>query len=329
MPLIGAIAGPLIGGVASAVVGDALFGGGSSSGGYQGGSYLPPNLDVAAGNELNLIPQIGANNTYRQVLPDAQNAVYGALYSPYYGQALSGAQQAAQYGMQQGSQAANAANQLYGQMGRIPGLEDQLIQSAFDPQSPLYNYLRAQNANQVNADLAARGLSMSGAGAQIAAQQNQLFNQNWQDNLLNRQLAGVRGIGSLNQSAGQLGAVGASIGTQGSNLINQSAAMPYQTQMNSANSLLGMMNSFGQMGQQANVPIQQQIIDYNTYQGLGSPSSQLGQQGQLNQASQAFGATIAKPIGNAVGDAIKNWGSGVGGSSGGTTMSGDPLAYMG
>jgi hypothetical protein len=95
-----------------------------------------------------------------------------------------------------------------------------------------------------------------------------------------------------------------------------------------------MMNSFGQMGQQANVPIQQQIIDYNTYQGLGSPNSQLGQQGQFNQASQALGATIVKPISNAVGDAIKNWGSGVGGSSGGTggggdVMSGDPLAYMG
>jgi hypothetical protein len=318
--IIGAVAGPLIG--------DALFGGGSSSGGYQGGSYLPPNLPQAANTELSLIPQIGANNLYQQVLPNAQNAVYGAINSPYYGQALSGAQQAAQYGMQQGSQATNAANQLYGQLGQIPWLQNQLVQSAFDPQSQLYNYLRSQNANQVNADLAARGLNMSGAGAQVAAQQNQLFNQNWQNNLLNRQLAGVRGVGALDQSAGQLGAVGASIGTQGMNLMSQSAAMPYQTQINAANSQLGMMNSLGQMGQQANVPIQQQIADYNAYQGLGDPRSQLGQQDQLNKASQGFGAAIAKPIGNAVGDAIKNWGSGVGGS-GGVTMSGDPLAYMG
>jgi hypothetical protein len=312
MPLIGAIAGPLIGGV----VGNALFGGDSSSGGYQGGSYLPPNLGVAAGNELNLIPQIGGNNIYQQMLPDASNTVYGALYSPYYGQALSGAQQASQYGMQQGSQAANAANQLYGQMGRIPGLEDQLIQSAFDPQSPLYNYLQSQNANQVNADLAARGLGMSGAGAQIAAQQNQLFNQNWQNNLLNRQLAGVRGIGALDQSAGQLGTAGSRMGMQGVNLMNQSAVMPYQTQMNSANSLLGMMNSFGQMGQQANVPVQQQISDYNAYQGLGSPSAQLGQQNQLNQASQGFGATIAAPIGNAIGGMFSGLGLGGGGTAG-------------
>jgi hypothetical protein len=308
--------GSIIASIAGPMIGNAIFGGDSSSGGYQGGSYLPPNLDVAAGNELNLIPQIGSNNTYQQVLPDAQNAVYGALYSPYYGQALSGAQQAAQYGMQQGSQAANAANQLYGQMGRIPGLEDQLIQSAFDPQSPLYNYLQSQNANQVNADLAARGLSMSGAGAQIAAQQNQLFNQNWQNNLLNRQLAGVRGIGALDQSAGQLGAAGSRMGMQGVNLMNQSAAMPYQTQMNSANSLLGMMNSFGQMGQQANVPTQQQISDYNAYQGLGSPSAQLGQQNQLNQASQGFGATIAAPLSNAIGGMFSGLGLGGGGTAG-------------
>jgi hypothetical protein len=325
MPIIGAIAGPLIGGV----VGNALFGGDSSSGGYQGGSYLPPNLTQAANTELGLIPQIGGNNTYQQVLPDAQNTVYGAINSPYYGQALSGAQQAAQYGMQQGAQAANAANQLYGQMGRIPGLEDQLIQSAFDPQSQLYNYLQSQNANQVNADLASRGLGMSGAGAQIAAQQNQLFNQNWQNNLLNRQLAGVRGIGSLNQSAGQLGTAGSRMGMQGVNLMNQSAAMPYQMQMNSANSLLGMMNSFGQMGQQANVPIQQQIVDYNAYQGLGSPSSQLGQQNQLNQAAQGFGSTIAAPIGKAIGGWFNNLGGSSGGTDGSTTMSGDPLAYMG
>lgn len=328
MPLIGAIAGPLIGGVASAVVGDALFGGGGSSGGYQGGSYLPPNLTQAANTELSLIPQLGANNLYQQTLPDAQNAVYGALYSPYYGQALYGAQQAAQSGMWQGLQAANAANQLYGQMGQIPWLQNQLVQSAFDPQSQLYNYLQAQNANQVNADLAARGLNTSGAGAQIAAQQNQLFNQNWQNNLLNRQLAGVSGVGSLGQAAERLGVAGSGIGTQGVNLMNQSAAMPYQTQLNAANTQLGMLNSLGQMGQQANVPIQQQISDYNAYQGLGDPRSQLGQQEQLNKAAQGFGATIAKPIGNAVSDWFKK---SLGSSGGGVgdAISGDPLAYMG
>ena len=313
--ILGAIAGPVVGGLVGGLFGG---GGGGSSGGYQGGSYLPPNLTEAANRELNLIPQLGWNNVYQQMLPNAQNAAYNAIYSPYYSQALAGAQQAAQYGQSQGAQATNAANQLYGQMGQIPGLENQLIQSAFDPQSQLYNYLQAQNANQTNADLAARGLNMSGAGAQIAAQQNQLFNQNWQNNLLNRQLAGVRGVGALNQSAGQLGAVGSSLGTQGVNLLNQSAAMPYQTQLNAANAQMGLINSAGQFGQQATLPIQQQISDYNAYQGLGAANStsQVNQQNQLNQASQGFGQTIAAPIGNAVGNAIKNWAAGIGGSGG-------------
>jgi len=312
--ILGAVAGPLVGGI----VGNIFGGGGGSSGGYQGGSYLPPNLTQAANNELGLIPQLGQNNIYQQMLPQAQNTVYGALNSPFYQQALNGSQLSSSLGNQQAYQGLGAANQLYGQMGQIPGLENQLAQSAFDPQSQLYNYLQAQNANQVNADLAARGLNMSGAGAQIAAQQNQLFNQNWQNNLLNRQLAGVQGIGALNQSAGQLGAVASSLGTQGVNLLNQSAAMPYQTQINAANSRLGLINSAGQIGQQANAPIQQQISDYNAYQGLGAANStaQVNQQNQLNQASQGIGQMIAAPIGNAVSSAISNWGAGIGSGSG-------------
>lgn len=304
-----------IGAAAVGVVGSSLMnsgGGSSSTGGYQGGSYLPPNLGQAASNEMGLIPQLGNNNVYQQFLPSAQNSVYQAINSPYYGQAMGGAQQAAQYGMQQGQQAVGAANQLYGQMGQIPGLENQLVQSAFDPQSQLYSYLQSQNANQTNADLASRGLGMSGAGAQIAAQQNQLFNQNWQNNLLQRQMQGVRGIGALNQSANQLGTTGSTLGVQGTNLMGQSASMPYQAQLSALQSQLGLMGTAGQYGQQANVPIQQQIADYNAYQGLGSPSAQLGQQNQMNQASQGIGQQLIAPIGNAVGGAITNWASGYG-----------------
>lgn len=313
-----------IGGAAVGVVGSALLGGGggggggSSGGGYQGSSYLPPNLSTAANNEMGLIPQLGNYNYYAQNAGTAQGLANQAEYSPYYGQALSGAQQAATTGVGQGYQSLGAANQLYGQMGQIPGLENQLTQSAFDPQNQLYSYLQAQNANQTNADLASRGLGMSGAGADIAAQQNQLFNQNWQNNLLQRQLRGVQGVGALNQSAGQLGSVGSSLGTQGTNLINQSSAMPYQTQLNALQSQLGLYGTAGQFGQQAILPYQQQISDYNAYQGLGSPSAQLGQQNQLNQASQGYGQAIgqlAAPIGTAIGGAISNWAGGFGTSS--------------
>ena len=303
----------VVGGVAAAggsyLIGQALGGGGGSSGGYSGGSYLPPNLGQAANNEMSLIPQVGNNNMYQQFLPNAQSSVYQAVNSPYYGQALGGAEQASQYGMQQGQQAVGAANQLYGQMGQIPGLEGQLVQSAFDPQSQLYNYLQAQNTNQTNADLASRGLGMSGAGAGIANQSNQLFNQNWQNNLLQRQLAGVQGVGALNQSAAQLGSTGAQMGAQGVNLTGQSASMPYQTQLSALQSQLGLMGTAGQYGQQANVPIQQQIADYNSYQGLGSPSAQLGQQNQMNQASQGVGQQLVAPISNSISQNAPLWGA--------------------
>ncbi len=310
------IGGAVAGGLATGVVGN-MLGGGGSSGGYSGGSYLPPNLGQAAGNEMGLIPQLGQNNLYQAFLPNAQGLGQEAVNSPYYNQALNASGQAQQGGMQQGYNAYGAANQLYGQMGQIPGLEHQLIGSAFDPQSQLYQYLQAQNMNQTNADLAARGLNMSGAGAGIANQSNQLFNQNWQNNLLQRQLMGVQGVGALNQSAGQLGAVGSSLGTQGTNLINQSGALPYQTQLNAIQNQMGILGNVGQFGQQANLPIQQQIADYNSYQGLGSPGAQLGQQNQINQASQGIGQMVAQPIGSAIGSAVGNWAAGFGGGSSG------------
>ena len=299
------------GGVASAVASSALSGGGST-GGYSGGSYLPPNLGQAAGNEMGLIPQLGNYNVYGQNLGQAQGLAQQGVNSPYYGQALGGAQQAAGAGVGQGYQTLNAADQLYGQMRQVPGLQSQLAQSAFDPQSQLYNYLQAQNMNQTNAQLAARGLNMSGVGAGIASQQNQLFNQNWQNNLLQRQLMGAQGVGALNQSAGQLGTIGSTLGTQGTNLINQASAMPYQTQLNALQNQMGLLNTAGQFGQQASLPIQQQIADYNAYQGLGSPRAQLGQQGMVNQANYGLAQSIAQPLGNALGSAVGNWAAGLG-----------------
>lgn len=301
------------GGVASAVASSALSSG-SPGGGYSGGSYLPPNLGQAAGNEMGLIPQLGNYNVYGQNLGQAQGLAQQGVNSPYYGQALGGAQQAAGAGVGQGYQALGAADQLYGQMRQVPGLQSQLAQSAFDPQSQLYNYLQAQNMNQTNAQLAARGLNMSGVGAGIAAQQNQLFNQNWQNNLLQRQLMGAQGIGALNQSAGQLGTVGSALGTQGANLINQASAMPYQTQLNALQNQMGLLNTAGQFGQQASLPIQQQIADYNSYQGLGSPSSQFNQQAGAAQGQAALMQSLSPAISSAGqlgGAALFNWASGL------------------
>lgn len=293
--------GAILGGVASGLVGG-LFGGGSSGGGYSGGSYLPPNLNQAATNEMGLLPQLGGNNLYAQNLGQAQGIAQGAVNSPYYGQALQGSQNAAAMGQAQGYNAGGAANQLYGQMQQIPGLQGALVQSAFDPQNQLYNYEQALNANQTNASLAARGLNTSGVGGQIAAQQNQLFNQNWQNNLLSRQLAGVRGVGVLNQSAAGLGGAAASLGTQGTNMLNQSAAMPYSTQLGAAQSGLGLLGTVGGMGAQAALPIQQQIADYNAYQGRGSPSAQFGQQQAMAAGAGALGMGIGNYLGNNMGN---------------------------
>lgn len=323
----GAIGAAAVSVVGSSILNNSGGSGGGSTGGYSGGSYLPPNLGQAAGNEMGLIPQLGNYDLYGQNMGQAENLAQQGVNSPYYGQAIGGAQQAAQGGVQQGYNAYGAANQLYGQMGQVPGLENQLVGSAFDPQNQLYQYLQAQNMNQTNADLAARGLNMSGAGAGIANQSNQLFNQNWQNNLLQRQLMGVQGVGALNQSAGQLGTIGSTLGTQGTNLINQASAMPYQTQLNALQNQMGLLNTAGQFGQQASLPIQQQIADYNAYQGLGSPRAQLGQQGMVNQANYGLAQSIAQPLGNALGSAVGKWAAGLGNSPSSSNYYGTGSGY--
>jgi hypothetical protein len=307
-------------------------GGNSSTGGYGGGSYLPPNLPQAASNEMGLIPQLGNNNLYGSYVPPSQALTNDATLSPFYQQSISGAQQASAYGAQQAAQMNAGANQMYSQMALAPYWENQIVQTSFDPQHQLYNYMQAQNANQTNADLASRGLNMSGAGGQIASQQNQRFNMNWQNDQLSRQLAGLRGAGNLAEQSARLGTVGANMGTQAANLMNQSSSLPYQAQLYRANQLLGLYNQAGQIGQQAQVPTQQMIGDYNQYQGLGSPGSQLGQQGMVNSANNQTGQFLmqnAKPIGNAIGTAVSNWGSGMNDKTSGWNSVGNSSNYLG
>lgn len=67
----------------------------------------------------------------------------------------------------------------------------QIMTTAMDPQNALYDRSKQQMTDQVRASLAARGLDMSGAGAGIENQALSNFNIDWQNNLLNRQVAGA------------------------------------------------------------------------------------------------------------------------------------------
>ena len=255
------------------LVGSALEG---SGGGY-GGSYLPPNLTQAANTEMGLIPTLSQNNLYQQYLPQTQNALNTALGSQYYNPMMTAASQAGQQYGTAGTNAMNYGTQLGGQIGQTLAAGNQLYQTAFDPNQALYNQQFAQNQNQTNANLAARGLNMSGAGAQIANQSNQNFNTAWQQQQLQNQLAGVQGLASAEGAASGLSQYANQAQQLGAQNTLASGTVPYSTQLNALQGQLGLIGTAGGYGQQSNVPTQQMISDYNAYQGLGSPSSQLAQ----------------------------------------------------
>ncbi len=66
------------------------------------------------------------------------------------------------------------------------GYGNAAVQVGNDPQNALYDRTLGQYKDQVNADLASRGLSMSGAGAGIMGQDLNNFNIDWQNTQLGR-----------------------------------------------------------------------------------------------------------------------------------------------
>lgn len=112
-----------------------------------------------------------------------------------------------------------------------PGSQ-QIYNTAFDPQLSLYNYLSAQNRDATNVASSMAGVSNSPYAAGISAQQQDLFNQNWQNQQLQRQ---ATGLGAINQgvNAGS-GMTSAAAQAEQANTYAQTAPMQAFGQLGSA-----------------------------------------------------------------------------------------------
>lgn len=193
-------------------------------------------------------------NMYAQTLPQAGGIAQGMVNSPYAGGYQAGAGTASQLG-------GMAALGQFGTGGQI-------LNTAFDPQQDLYNRTLAQTTDAARAGAAARGLGDTPWGAGVENQAVRDFNINWQNQQLQRQIAG--------------GQAGTQMQAGAAPLFMQSAAMPWQTQQQIGNANLGTLGQLGQFGaagaaQQGN--LNQQYLNYlSTLSGL---------QGQANQANLA------------------------------------------
>lgn len=154
-----------------------------------------------------------------QLFPQAQDIGQGIIGS---GQQVSGLgtslipgaqsiianQQAPQIGQQimsgVGSALPGAIQQANQAAGNLYGYGNQILQTAFDPQSALFNQLQNQVAQQANAANAAAGLGSSAYGASQVGNTLSNFDINWQNQLLGRQATGLGAAAPAFTTAGGL-----------------------------------------------------------------------------------------------------------------------------
>ncbi len=162
-----------------------------------------------------------------------------------------------------GTNYTNVGNQAVANGNNLSGASTALLNTAMNPQSALYNQQQQNNTDQTNASLAARGLTTSGAGADLAQQSNMNFNTNWMNNLQGLQSQAIGTAGTGYTTAGNLG-------TSGANSLNMGGAVPastYNAGVNQLGSGLGTYTSG------ANSTNQTALADIMSYLGLGAQQS--------------------------------------------------------
>lgn len=189
----------------------------------------------------------------------ANQAFQSQFNNPYAGQALQGAQQA-------GQMATGAAGQAYGSGQSLLNAQNQILQSSMDPQQALYNQLLQQTTDQTRAGETARGLAMSPVGSQIESNALNQFNIDWQNQQLNRQIAGANAAGT----AGRTGAGLQGVGTQ---YMQQGSQYPYTQAQNIAQNQFGAIGANQAAMQGGLAPQQQNIQNLGWYTGLGGQSA--------------------------------------------------------
>lgn len=293
-----AVAAPVIGTVAGS-----LFGG---SGGPGFSGTMLPGMDQAAqqyqGAVQGYLPQ--AQQYYGAMNPQYANQAFNAMFNnPYAGGMQAGANQAGQMAGQMAGQAFQGGQGMMAAAPEALQAGRQIYQTAFDPQQALQNRMQQQTLDQAAATGSMFGLGGSAAGAQAANQALQNFNIDWQNQQLQRQMAGQGALNTGINAYGQAMQGGLGLGQQGMGLAGQAGALPYQTAMGLA------QNQFGAIGQEQAAmqgglaPYQTNMENLRGYLGLGmgQQQAQLGAQQQQYANQQQSQGNIADLFTNIAG----------------------------
>lgn len=275
-----------------------------------------PGFKDAANSALTGIDAMGgaSANTPQQVLPQIQDNTNSIINNPAN-------QAGAQMGMDAatnnfntgmnlnqvgsgvigtGQSTVGQGNTMFAQGNSLVPYAQPIMNAAFDPQNALYNRTFQQNTDQVRAANEARGLDMTPYGAGVENQATSNFNIDWQNNQLQRMIAGAGAASNIYGTAGGLESGGvaaktAGVGqqTSGANLqlaganLATPAGQQYSTAANSpANTNIGALNTYANAGLNAQQLPQQTINDYLAYVGKGQQQQSLQLQGQQQQFAQ-------------------------------------------
>jgi hypothetical protein len=255
---------------------------------------------------------LGQYNLFGQGIPQATQVSQGLFNNPYAGALQAGAGVAGPLGQAGGLNAFGAGGGLYGAGGNV-------LNTAFDPQSALYSRTLQQLQDQVRTANAAAGVGTTPYGAGLEGQALSNFNIDWQNQQLQRQLAGLGGAGA---AFGQ--AQGMQAAAPGQYMAG--AGLPYSTFQGIGQGQLGALSGLGQFGQQAAQIPQQQIQDYSQYALGGQGTALQGGQLGLNQAQlgwqqtagmgQGLGWGLGALANSRFGQGFPSWGGGYPGYTG-------------
>jgi len=241
----------------------------------QATTYMPGGFGAADTGMLGGIGGLSQYNMFGNYLPAAQGIAGSMINSPFASTYQLGAGPAGAMGMGAGLNAYGAGGNLYGLGGSIAN-------TAFDPQQALYERTLGQVRDQTLAGLSNAGLATTPYGAGVLGNTLGNFNIDWQNQQLQRQIAGGQAAGGLyGQAAGlQAGAPGTFMG---------GAGLPWQTGQTIGGANLGTLGTLGQFGQGAAVIPGQQIGGYQNYLSTMYPYLSLANQAPLSAYTAGLG----------------------------------------
>jgi hypothetical protein len=286
-----------VAGAAVGVVGNAMMSGGGGSTGGNPNTYVPLGREQLDQNYQN------AFNTYGGQIDAMQQSM-----NPFYAQSFTN-----QYynpGAPGYAQGADQASQLYGSMvpgtmdaaGRMFNTGNAIGDMGLDPRQSQYNRARDQLTENVRSGEYARGITMTPYGAAVEGGALGQFQNDWQNQQLQRALSAGRGQAQAYQGGAGLGNTAGQMQLTAAQLPFQARNDIYGTQNQAIGNFWGQQSPYMQGLNQ----LQSNALGYMN--GANSAANQaFGNNMATSQMNQQAIGQIAGPVGNAIVDIYKNW----------------------